>query len=139
MSEATFTFADGTLLERVHPESACAGRGCPLHHPSAHRMVDWPMRWNPTTRAIERECEHGRWHPDPDDLAYKRSVDSFEGAMLRRFTLREAVASVSLSHPETCDCDTCKAGRGDEVAMRRVLQQFGEPPGAHDCDGCCSV
>jgi hypothetical protein len=34
--------------------------------------------------------------------------------------MREAVASVSLSHPESCTCDVCKAGRGDEEAMLRV-------------------
>jgi hypothetical protein len=109
----TFTFADGATLERVHPPSACAGRGCPLHHPSRHHMRLWPMRWNTNARTVERQCGHGRWHPDPDDLAYKRSIDNPMATLMRTMLLREAIASVSLSHPESCECDLDVAGLVD--------------------------
>ena len=38
------------------------------------------------------------------------------------FILREAIASVSLSHDQSCCCDVCKAGAGDEGAMARVIE-----------------
>jgi hypothetical protein len=97
----------------------------------------WPMRWNTNARTVERQCGHGRWHPDPDDLAYKRSIDNPMATLMRTMLLREAIASVSLSHPESCECDTCRAANGDELAEAKVLAALGQPPGAHDCDGCC--
>jgi len=39
--------------------------------------------------------------------------------LLRLMQIRESVASVALSHPETCDCDVCKAASGDEEAFAR--------------------
>lgn len=35
-------------------------------------------------------------------------------------TLRGAVASVSLSHPDDCGCDVCRAASGDVDAFIRV-------------------
>jgi hypothetical protein len=37
------------------------------------------------------------------------------------FAVKEAIASVALSHPEGHDCDTCKAAAGDEDAFARVV------------------
>lgn len=135
---STFTLSDGSTLQKVHPATACAGRPCAIHSPSAHHMREWPTRWNEATRAIERQCPHEVWHPDPDDLAFKVDSDSFEAAFVRRLVLRESFASVSLSHLEDCSCDTCLAAAGDEAAERRMLAVFGEPPGVHECDGCCA-
>jgi hypothetical protein len=39
--------------------------------------------------------------------------------------LRESIGSVSLSHPESCPCDVCKAAQGDEDAFVRVLASWG--------------
>jgi hypothetical protein len=41
--------------------------------------------------------------------------------MSNLFLIKEAVASVALSHPEGHDCDTCKAAAGDNAALRRIL------------------
>ena len=38
------------------------------------------------------------------------------------FMLRGAIASVALSHPESCTCEVCKASHGDEAAMERVMR-----------------
>jgi hypothetical protein len=45
---------------------------------------------------------------------------------MRYFQLREAVASVSLSHPEGCDCKTCRAARGDADAFASILEEMME-------------
>jgi hypothetical protein len=47
---------------------------------------------------------------------------SADHAMFRLLWMREAIASVSLSHPPGCDCDTCKAAQGDEEAFVRVVE-----------------
>lgn len=39
---------------------------------------------------------------------------------------REAIASVSLSHDEGCDCLTCRAAKGDGVAFEELLPLLGE-------------
>lgn len=53
----------------VHPRSACAGEKCVVHNPSNHRMVHW-RRHLRETGLVERLCEHGIGHPDPDSVAF---------------------------------------------------------------------
>ena len=45
-------------------------------------------------------------------------------AFLKQQQLREAVASVSLSHPENCNCTTCKAADGDEHALALIADML---------------
>lgn len=56
----------------THPPQDCAGRTCCVHNPSEHKMRTWPQNWRADRRLMERICEHGIGHPDPDDLAFKR-------------------------------------------------------------------
>jgi hypothetical protein len=37
------------------------------------------------------------------------------------FALREALASVALSHDQDCGCGTCKAAGGDHEALMRIV------------------
>lgn len=63
------------VLRSVHPKDACKGRHCVIHNPSDHHMRDWPLNWRADKYLMERVCPcHGNGHPDPDDLAYHRSV-----------------------------------------------------------------
>lgn len=65
---------DGALLlENIHDEQRCAGRGCIIHHPSDHHMRTWPTVWRDNRGLFERQCIHGIGHPDPDDVAYWNS------------------------------------------------------------------
>lgn len=65
----------GPQLLNVHPISKCDGRACCIHNPSDHHMVTWSMNWRADRYLMERICpNHGVGHPDPDDLAWKRSV-----------------------------------------------------------------
>jgi hypothetical protein len=41
-------------------------------------------------------------------------------SLFRLFAMREAIASVSLSHPASCDCQVCRAV-GDEEAMHSLV------------------
>lgn len=59
----------------IHDPGECAGRPCVFHAPSDHHMRDWPMVVRVDKHAIvERTCEHGVGHPDPDSLAYYKSI-----------------------------------------------------------------
>lgn len=62
------------VLRNVHPAQRCAGLPCVVHNPSNHHMRDWPLNWRADVALMERICEHGIGHPDPDDLAYRISV-----------------------------------------------------------------
>ena len=62
-------------LINVHPETACAGRHCVIHNPSDHPLRDAPKIWRADKQVMERQCPHGIGHDDPDDYAYRRSVD----------------------------------------------------------------
>ena len=75
----------------LHDPTECEGRPCPVHHPTHHRMWRWPRLWRWDRGLLERVCEHGVGHPDPDHLASVRA----------RFG--EAAAEVEGGH----GCDGC--------------------------------
>lgn len=56
----------------THHIRECLGRACCIHNPSDHPLKDRPLNWR--GHVMERLCEHGIGHPDPDDSAYRRSV-----------------------------------------------------------------
>lgn len=58
----------------AHSASRCTPP-CVIHSPSAHHMADWPQRWRGDRGIMERLCEHGIGHPDPDDYAIREGVD----------------------------------------------------------------
>lgn len=61
----------GEIKLRIHDAAKCEGYACPFHNPSDHHMRDWPMLVRLDNRAlVERTCEHGVGHPDPDSAAY---------------------------------------------------------------------
>lgn len=64
---------DATLFD-VHSRELCERRHCVVHDPSEHHMRGWRMNWRDDRGLMERICPHSIGHPDPDDLAYHRSV-----------------------------------------------------------------
>lgn len=64
------TLHGGQLLFNVHAATLCQGRPCPIHHPSNHHMVTWPLNWRGNRDMMERTCPHGIGHPDPDHMAH---------------------------------------------------------------------
>lgn len=73
-TDPTFGFSIGPEFLRTHPAGTCGGEWCVIHNPSAHHMREWPLCWRSDTGAMERMCRHEVGHPDPDHLAWARSV-----------------------------------------------------------------
>lgn len=61
------TLTGGQVL-LVHHESLCRMGFCSVHRPSVHPLASAPLYWRSDRRIMERVCEHGIGHPDPDDL-----------------------------------------------------------------------
>jgi hypothetical protein len=80
----------GQVLEYVHSKLDCMGPSCTLHKMSSHHLRSWPQRWNPQVIAMERVCEHGVGHTDPDEIN------------------QDIV--VSIDHSEKCDGCCIQAG-----------------------------
>jgi hypothetical protein len=95
-----FWFDDeGHVLRGVHSSESCANpKRCVMHSPTDHPMRELPMVWR---RQMQRRCEHGELHPDPDALSYRLFRDE-----------ADAVRSEALEHG--CNCDCCK-GAYDEM------------------------
>lgn len=55
---------------RIHVKDECSGTPCPFHAPTNHHMVTWPKSWRADRMLVERLCEHGIGHPDPDSVAF---------------------------------------------------------------------
>jgi hypothetical protein len=62
-----FEFSNAHAL--VHNPNVCRGEKCALHNPSDHSMLKWPMLLR-ETGLVERTCEHGIGHPDPDSMRW---------------------------------------------------------------------
>jgi hypothetical protein len=74
MGKKEYITGTGQRITNVHDASKCQGRPCVIHNPSNHHMRDWPTHWREDRRIMERICPHGIGHPDPDDLAYQKSL-----------------------------------------------------------------
>lgn len=62
----------GQLLSGVHKRHNCLGPNCCIHNPSLHKMRTWRQVFNHATAVMERVCEHGFVHVDPDDPKAKQ-------------------------------------------------------------------
>jgi hypothetical protein len=58
------------ILHNVHDSLICIGRPCPIHNRTEHHMSHWPIHWRGDRGILERLCEHGIGHPDPDQFQY---------------------------------------------------------------------
>lgn len=57
----------GQVLVNVHERHAdCDLHGCVIHNPSADAEAIGPTHWRQDRQMMERICEHGVGHPDPD-------------------------------------------------------------------------
>ncbi len=56
----------------VHRRANCQGEWCVIHRPSNHVLVHCPTHWRWDRFMMERICEHGVGHPDPDDIAWTK-------------------------------------------------------------------
>ena len=64
----TWILPGGEVLQRVHLRSQCVGEKCLIHNPSDHHMRTWPMHWRSDRKIMERLCQCGIGHSDPDEI-----------------------------------------------------------------------
>lgn len=57
----------------IHKKGVCTG-ACPVHKSSSHHMRKWKLHWREDRKMMERICEHGIGHPDPDDTAFRKTA-----------------------------------------------------------------
>lgn len=53
-------------LVGMHDSSECSGKPCPFHNKTDHSLRKFPQVWRSDLCSVERLCEHGYTHPDPD-------------------------------------------------------------------------
>lgn len=63
----------------VHDPAACADQACCVHNPSDHPLNTARLNWRADRQLMERVCEHGVGHPDPDSLDYLSSLPHLAG------------------------------------------------------------
>lgn len=55
----------------MHNVLQCLGENCCIHHPSEHPLNEQPLVFrHDRSPLMERICDHGIGHPDPDSLEY---------------------------------------------------------------------
>lgn len=70
----TLENSDTTLY--THRAEQCAGDACTIHNRSDHSMRAFPQHWRGDRGIMERICEHGVGHPDPDDYRIYTGADA---------------------------------------------------------------
>ena len=70
--EVVLTFNDERIGKvRLHKAKHCTAGPCCIHSPSDHRLKDADMILRLDRNAlVERVCEHGIGHSDPDSVAF---------------------------------------------------------------------
>lgn len=104
----SITLLNGETL-KTHRKDACTGPPCVIHSPSDHPLKGAPLFWRPERMLMERVCEHGVHHPDPDDRSHweRRIGDD---------PISRGFLDLRIEHE---DCDGCCTGTYEEP----------EPPG----------
>ncbi len=79
LDEAMAARGDLTIVELAngkkfyaHGPAQCSSAPCCIHNPSEHALNEAPYWWRSDLGLMERLCEHGMGHPDPDSLAHIR-------------------------------------------------------------------
>jgi hypothetical protein len=62
----------------THPNFACGGKYCTIHNRSDHPMRSFPQHWRIDRAIMERICDHGVGHPDPDEYKIKGDSGKWE-------------------------------------------------------------
>jgi hypothetical protein len=66
-------FVTGTGQQlHTHGLSGCLGPPCPIHSPSPKAEAIGSTHWRWDRGIMERLCEHGVGHPDPDDYVVRQ-------------------------------------------------------------------
>lgn len=65
---------EGGFTLNTHRKGDCMNEFCCIHNPSDHPLNQHPLNWRGDRRLMERICDHGIGHPDPDDIEFKRTT-----------------------------------------------------------------
>jgi hypothetical protein len=55
-----------TVITNIHSKDNCLGEFCTIHNMSDHILRPFPQHWREDRSIMERICDHGVGHPDPD-------------------------------------------------------------------------
>ncbi len=98
--------SENRYLLKVHGPLRCRP-ACPIHWPSEHRMVSWPLTWSEDLGVLMRLCRHDISHPDPDDQQVRLHSELAEH-----------------------DCDGCCKSTIDAEVVEALAQLDGTPASA---------
>lgn len=70
------TLENTEITIRTHGSDRCYGERCTIHNRSDHHMRGWPQHWRSDRGIMERICEHGIGHPDPDEYKIISGIDA---------------------------------------------------------------
>jgi hypothetical protein len=62
----------------THPNFACKNQVCTIHNRTTHKMRHLPQHWRVDRSLMERICEHGVGHPDPDEYKIRGESGKWE-------------------------------------------------------------
>ena len=63
-----------TLIYNVHSPDECGKEFCTVHNRSNHHMRSFPQYFRDDLGIMERTCEHGVGHPDPDEFMLSKDI-----------------------------------------------------------------
>ena len=59
----------------THTIDLCKGEVCSIHNKTDHNLRSYPQFYRFDRGIMERICDHGVGHPDPDDYLIRKGID----------------------------------------------------------------
>jgi len=63
----------------VHEKEKCEGEFCTIHNASVHSLCLAPQKWDFSGNLMLRECVHGEFHVDLDDIQMRNPIGETNG------------------------------------------------------------
>lgn len=115
-----------TILQNVHPKAWCSKR-CAIHNPSQNVLSQYPLGFDPETKALYRTCQHGVKHWDADEAWYwnEQKLKALHDAGSPRAASRDPKFQFAMERIERwacpdCGCECCSA---TSVILKRLAEK----------------
>lgn len=108
-NDGSVTLSGGQKLSSVHGSNICSGRHCPIHNPSDHELLSWPLFFN--GKHMYRELD-GEIKIDPDDYYYNLNDYAIIRHSVKCLSCDDIIESTHRHDFQTCSCGSVSIDGG---------------------------
>lgn len=108
----------GQIIYAVHKSTQCYGEVCPIHAPSGHKLIDYPLTFDPMIGSFFRDVD-GELVIDPDDYRLNRNGEVILSNVIQCNHCGSTIESTHQHDFRYCSCGRV-AVDGGAAYLRRL-------------------